>query len=211
MLTSPARLCRPCRLAGPRAPRGNCRLFDTARRNLARDGLSAGGRRIRTIGPARGKGGRGEGDPAHSLQWRGFSICGRPPPRKVIFSDLISSLADESGRIARKRMYLRRVVDREGEILDISAHYDSLIAVPATISKGANQSASAGGLGEGGNDDESHEVGEEDPGRAGRRPDIGRERDRVALTVPIALWAGPSQGECRSTRRSRRLTTTRPN
>ena len=28
----PARLCRPCRLAGPRAPRGNCRLFDTARR-----------------------------------------------------------------------------------------------------------------------------------------------------------------------------------
>jgi hypothetical protein len=32
------------------------------------------------------------------------------------------------------------------EILDISAHYDSLIAVPATISKGANQSASAGGL-----------------------------------------------------------------
>ena len=112
----------------------------------------------------------------------------------MIFSDLISSLADESGRIASKRMYLRRAVDREGEILDISAHYDSLIAVPATISKGANQSASAGGLGEGGNDDESHEVGEEDPGRAGRRPDIGRERDRVALTVPIALWAGPSQG-----------------
>jgi len=123
-----------------------------------------------------------------------FPYVGRPPPRKVIFSDLISSLADESGRIARKRMYLRRAVDREGEILDLSAHYDSLIAVPATISKGANQSASAGGLGEGGNDDESHEVGEEDPGRAGRRPDIGRERDRVALTVPIALWAGPSQG-----------------
>jgi len=84
----------------------------------------------------------------------------------VIFSDLISSLADESRRIARKRMYLR-AVDREGEILDISAHYDSLIAVPATISKGANQSASAGSLGEGGNDGESHEVGEEDPGRAG--------------------------------------------
>ena len=56
----------------------------------------------------------------------------------MIFSDLISSLADESRRIARKRMYLRRAVDREGEILDISAHYDSLIAVPATISKGAN-------------------------------------------------------------------------
>ena len=56
MLTSPARLCRPCRLAGPRAPRGNCRLFDTARRNPARDGLSAGGNRIRTIGPAPAKG-----------------------------------------------------------------------------------------------------------------------------------------------------------
>ena len=84
--------------------------------------LSGGGRRIRTIGPGREKDSRGEGDPAPSLQWRGFSICGRPPPRKVIFSDLISSLADESGRIARKRMYLRRVVDREGEILDISAH-----------------------------------------------------------------------------------------
>jgi hypothetical protein len=37
--------------------------------------------------------------------------------------------------IARKRMYLSRAVDHEGEILDISAHYDSLIAVPATISK----------------------------------------------------------------------------
>jgi hypothetical protein len=37
--------------------------------------------------------------------------------------------------IARKRMYLSRAVDREGEILDTSAHYDSLIAVPATISK----------------------------------------------------------------------------
>jgi len=24
-------------------------------------------------------------------------------------------------------------------------------------------------------------------------PDIGRVHDRVALTVPIALWAGPSQ------------------
>ena len=37
--------------------------------------------------------------------------------------------------IARKRMYLSRAVDHEGEILDVSAHYDSLIAVPATISK----------------------------------------------------------------------------
>jgi hypothetical protein len=37
--------------------------------------------------------------------------------------------------IARKRMYLRRAVDHEGKILDVSAHYDSLIAVPATISK----------------------------------------------------------------------------
>ena len=35
--------------------------------------------------------------------------------------------------IARKRMYLWRAVDHEGEILDMSAHYDSLIAVPATI------------------------------------------------------------------------------
>jgi hypothetical protein len=50
-------------------------------------------------------------------------------------------------RIAHKRMYLWRAVDHEDEILDISAHY-SLIAVPATISK-VNQSASAGGLGEG--------------------------------------------------------------
>ena len=66
-------------------------------------------------------------------------------------------------RIARKRMYLWHAVDHEGEILDISAHYDSLIAVPATISK-VNQSASAGGLGEGGNEDESQEVSEEDPG-----------------------------------------------
>ena len=37
--------------------------------------------------------------------------------------------------IARKRMYLSRAVDHEGEILDISAHYHSLIAVPAAISK----------------------------------------------------------------------------
>jgi len=37
--------------------------------------------------------------------------------------------------IARTRMYLWRVVDHEGEILDISAHYDSLIAVPAIIGK----------------------------------------------------------------------------
>jgi hypothetical protein len=66
-------------------------------------------------------------------------------------------------RIARKRMYLWRAVDHEDEILDISAHYDSLIAVPATISK-VNQSASAGGLGEGGNEDESQDVSEEDPG-----------------------------------------------
>jgi hypothetical protein len=35
-----------------RARRGNCRLFDTGRRNPARDGLFAGGRRIRTIGPS---------------------------------------------------------------------------------------------------------------------------------------------------------------
>ena len=50
MLTSPTCLCRPCRLARARAHRGNCRLFDTGRRNLARDGLFAGGRRIRTSG-----------------------------------------------------------------------------------------------------------------------------------------------------------------
>jgi hypothetical protein len=37
--------------------------------------------------------------------------------------------------IARKRMYLSRAVDHEGEILDISAHYHSLIAVPAAIGK----------------------------------------------------------------------------
>jgi hypothetical protein len=35
----------------------------------------------------------------------------------------------------RKRMHLWRAIDHEGEILDISAHYDSLIAVQATISK----------------------------------------------------------------------------
>jgi hypothetical protein len=32
-------------------------------------------------------------------------------------------------------MYLWRAVDHEGKILDISAHYASLIAVPAKISK----------------------------------------------------------------------------
>jgi|SRR5262249_47115553 len=32
--------------------------------------------------------------------------------------------------IARKRMYLSRAVDHEDEILDISAHYHSLIVVP---------------------------------------------------------------------------------
>ena len=37
--------------------------------------------------------------------------------------------------IARKRMYLSHAVDHEGEILDISAHDNSLIAVPAIISK----------------------------------------------------------------------------
>jgi hypothetical protein len=35
---------------------------------------------------------------------------------------------------------------------------------PGNNQQGANQSASAGGLGEGGNDDESQEVSEEDPG-----------------------------------------------
>src|SRR6516225_5341520 len=49
MLTSPARLWRPAP-GRARAPRGNCRLFDTARRNPARDGLSAGGEWIRTSG-----------------------------------------------------------------------------------------------------------------------------------------------------------------
>jgi hypothetical protein len=37
--------------------------------------------------------------------------------------------------IARKRTCLSRAVDHEGEILDISAHYHSLIAVPAAINK----------------------------------------------------------------------------
>ena len=37
-----------------RARRGNCRLFDTGRRNPARGGLSAGGRWIRTISSANG-------------------------------------------------------------------------------------------------------------------------------------------------------------
>jgi hypothetical protein len=48
---------------------------------------------------------------------------------------------------------------REG--LDrLSAHHDSLIAVPATIGNVPTK----GGSGEGGNDDESQEVREEDPG-----------------------------------------------
>jgi hypothetical protein len=38
-------------------------------------------------------------------------------------------------RITHKRMYLWHAVDYEGEVLDISAHYGSLIAVSATISK----------------------------------------------------------------------------
>ena len=37
--------------------------------------------------------------------------------------------------ITRKQLYLSRAVDHEGEILDISAHHDSLIAVPAIISE----------------------------------------------------------------------------
>jgi transposase-like protein len=35
-------------------------------------------------------------------------------------------------------MYLWRAVDHEGEILDISAHNDSLIAVPGNNQQGAN-------------------------------------------------------------------------
>jgi len=70
--------------------------------------------------------------------------------------------------IARKRMYLSRAVDHEGEILDISAPYHSLIAVPANNQQGDNQGESAGGLGEGGNEDESQEVREKDPGRRTR-------------------------------------------
>jgi len=37
--------------------------------------------------------------------------------------------------MATSSLHLIDGVDHEGEILDISAHYDSLIAVPATISK----------------------------------------------------------------------------
>jgi hypothetical protein len=66
--------------------------------------------------------------------------------------------------IARKRMYLWRAVDHEGEILDMSAHLRQPDCGPGnTISK-VNQSASAGGLGEGGDEGESQEVSEEDPG-----------------------------------------------
>jgi len=61
-------------------------------------------------------------------------------------------------------MYLWRAVDHESEILDISAHNDSLIAMPGNNQQGANQSASAGGLGEGNDDDESQEIREEDLG-----------------------------------------------
>ena len=42
-----------------RAPRVNCRFFDTRRRNPAIDGLSSGGNRIRTFGPAPAKGSSG--------------------------------------------------------------------------------------------------------------------------------------------------------
>jgi hypothetical protein len=38
-----------------RAPRGNCRLFDKGKRNLARDGLFAGKRWIRALGPPWGR------------------------------------------------------------------------------------------------------------------------------------------------------------
>ena len=54
MLTSPVRLCRPCRLAGPAHAAATAGFLDTGRRNLARDGLFAGGNRIRTIGSAGG-------------------------------------------------------------------------------------------------------------------------------------------------------------
>jgi hypothetical protein len=69
--------------------------------------------------------------------------------------------------IARKRMYLSRGVDHEGEILDIGA-----LPQPdcgrGNNQQRDNQGASAGGLGEGGNEDESQEVREEDPGRRTR-------------------------------------------
>ena len=53
------------------------------------------------------------------------------------------------------------LLPRMREWLDrLSAHYDSLIAVPATIGNVPTK----GGSGEGGNDDESQEVREEDPG-----------------------------------------------
>ena len=66
--------------------------------------------------------------------------------------------------IARKRLYLSRAVDHEGEILDIAAHNDSLIAMPGNNQQGATKAHLAGGLGEGDDDDESQEIREEDPG-----------------------------------------------
>ena len=61
---------------------------------------------------------------------------GRNPARSKLLRQRTrrSHLDEMIVPITRKRMYLSRAVDHEGEILDISAHHDSLI-VPATISK----------------------------------------------------------------------------
>jgi DDE domain len=70
---------------------------------------------------------------AHSI---GEPKVGIQPARKLLRQRTRRWHLDEMVvPIARKRMYLSRAVDHEGEILDISAHYDSLFAVPATISK----------------------------------------------------------------------------
>ena len=58
-----------------RARRGNCRLFDTGRRNPARDGLSAGGSWIRTSGTAAQK-------PWISATFLAFGGIGVAPPQE---------------------------------------------------------------------------------------------------------------------------------
>jgi len=59
-----------------RARRGNCRLFDTGRRNPARDGLSAGGSWIRTSGTAAQK-------PWISATFLAFGGIGVAPPQET--------------------------------------------------------------------------------------------------------------------------------
>ena len=84
MLTSPTCLCRPCRLTGPAHTAATAGFSIQEGENLAREGLSAGGERIRTFGSAmrlhRGQRGRGVTPPDPSGEWR---LLGPPPDNSI--------------------------------------------------------------------------------------------------------------------------------